>query len=166
MSISADDCVIVSMGCFLPGAYNTTEYWDLLLNNKCQIKPISEKRWKKDLNYSPYREQPDKTYSHYGAEIPDEVYVATRNKWFGEETNISRMDIMACEALHQAFAGVQLPAPERTSIILGAMNPDERYFVTRFKSSIDDIDVELSDYFSADKHQAVSYTHLTLPTKA
>lgn len=153
MSISANDCVIVSMGCFLPGAYNTQEYLDLLLNNKCQIKPISEKRWKKELNYSPYREQPDKTYSHYGAEIPDDVYVTCRKKWFGEDSNISRMDIMAFEAMEQARSGIKLPSPARVSLILGAMNPDERYFVTRFKTSIDDIDDKLSDYFSEDKHE-------------
>lgn len=151
MSIAADDCVIVSMGCFLPGAYNTDQYWDLLIENKCQIKPISEKRWKKELNYSPYRELPDKSYSHYGAEIPGDVYVKSRDKWFGADINVSRMDIMAVEAMNQALQGVKLPPPERISVILGAMNPDERYFVTKFKSSIHDLDSILSQYFAEDK---------------
>lgn len=141
------------MGCFLPGAYSPQEYWDLLISNRCEIKPISEKRWKKELNYSPYRELPDKSYSHYGAEIPDEIYVSYRKKWFGEVTNISRMDIMAFEALGQAYDGVALPPADRISLILGAMNPDERYFVTRFKTSIDNLDEEISTHFTKDKHE-------------
>lgn len=153
MALNANDCVIVSAGCFLPGATNQEEYWDLLINNKNQIKPISEKRWKKEINYSPYREEPDKTYSHYAAEISDDVYSLFREKWFGTEENISRMDIMAAEALDQARKGINLPAAERIALILGAMNPDERYFVTRFKSSISSLDSKLSEYFSEDRHE-------------
>lgn len=153
MSLRADDCVIVSMGCFLPGATNVPEYWDLVLNNKCQIKPIGPKRWKKEINYSPYREQPDKTYSYYAAEIDNDIYLNFRKKWFGENSeNISRMDIMGCEALDQAKKGINLPSPDRVSLILGAMNPDERYFVTRFKSSVPVFDEMLKEMMEESKH--------------
>lgn len=144
MSYQSDDCVIVSMGCVLPGAKNTQEYWQNLINSRCSIKPISSDRWLKELNYSPYRELADKSYSHFGAEIDDSFFEELREKNFAGDKTISRLELMTTEAMNQAVMGIHRPSAERTALIVGAMNPDERYFITRFKTSLKELDAKLS----------------------
>ncbi len=64
-----DDCAIVSLGCCLPDANSVDSFWQNLINNHNSIRSISQTRWDKDINFSPYRELDDKSYSHFGAEI-------------------------------------------------------------------------------------------------
>ncbi|MGE3609716.1 MAG: beta-ketoacyl synthase N-terminal-like domain-containing protein [Bacteriovoracaceae bacterium] len=148
ISYSKDDCVIVSRGCLLPDALNPSLFWENIAKNHLSIKPLSKKRWEAKNNFSPYRELEDKTYSHWGAEIAEEVYQQLKKKF--DLKNSSRLEVMAHEALQQAIEGITLPSQrEKVGIILGAMNPDENYYITRFKCLLDDVIEKLKKLYSA-----------------
>ncbi|MBP9680749.1 MAG: hypothetical protein KBD76_05055 [Bacteriovorax sp.] len=152
-----DDCVIVARGCLLPDAANPAIFWDNISKNRISIKPLSQNRWDAKNNYSPYRELEDKTYSHWGAEIAEEVYQFLKKKLKLE--NSSRLEIMAQEALLQAMEEITLPSQkEKIGIILGAMNPDENYYITRFKFILESVNEKLKqrypllEYEKIEKH--------------
>lgn len=139
-----DDIVIVGRGCVLPDANSPEDFWKNLVTGHDAIRPTT--RWKKEENYSPYRELEDKTYSYYGAEISKDRYKELKSKNFPSSSKPNRLEVMATEAIKQAASQLIFPKdPTRISTILGIMNPDESFYsnrsyieLKRFKDSLPD----------------------------
>jgi acyl transferase domain-containing protein len=149
-----DDCVIVSRGCVLPDAINPESFWNNISKNLVSIKALSKNRWDAKNNFSPYRELEDKTYSHWGAEISEEIYEYLKNKL--NLIGSSRLELMAQEAFAQALEPLMLPNDlKKVGIILGAMNPDENYYKIRFKLLLEDIIKELQKNYNAEEFKRV-----------
>jgi len=161
MKYAADDCAIISVGCCLPDAPDVKKFWYNVQNNISAIKPISDERWDKKYNYSPYRELNDKTYSYYGAEIAQSTYDHLRDYYYRPEKVVSRLELMALSSVEQALNQIKLPSDRhKMGAILGIMNPDENYYISRFKCHSDEIENLLHEFY--DENEFVTIKSMML----
>jgi len=65
-SAAPEPIAIVGMGCRFPGANNTDEYWQLLVQGVDAISEVPEDRWDTAAVYHPEPQTPGKTISKYG----------------------------------------------------------------------------------------------------
>lgn len=120
---------IVGMGCVLPGAKNTEQYWQNCLEGKSAIAPISNARWDASLYLSSDKFDIDKTYSVLAAEIDNSVYEYLNQKFKFKKGEATRMQLILLESASQALGKVKIPSDNsRIGFILGAMSPDEDHF--------------------------------------
>lgn len=151
---SDNDIVIVSKSCVLPGAINFTEFENAILAEKSFITEISDSRWDKKINYSPYKEVDDKSYSHWGAEIQESIYSELANKWSINSKN--KLEIMTTEALNQSIQHIKLPANrKKIGLILGAMNPDENFYITKFKKQLNPLLTEIEESYTKKEFETI-----------
>jgi hypothetical protein len=45
VAIGHEPIAIVGLSCRMPGANNMKEYWNILINGKCEVKPFHDERW-------------------------------------------------------------------------------------------------------------------------
>ncbi|MCA9039876.1 MAG: acyltransferase domain-containing protein, partial [Planctomycetaceae bacterium] len=69
--ISEKPLAIVGLACRLPGAENIDEYWDMLINGKSQLGELPIERFDPELNYSPRKDDPTRSYTKLGGIVPD-----------------------------------------------------------------------------------------------
>ncbi|MCR4330153.1 MAG: hypothetical protein NUV65_06450, partial [Candidatus Roizmanbacteria bacterium] len=62
-----NDVCVVGIGCILPEADNPPEFWDNLLEGRCSIRKMPEKRFKSRLYLSSNKSAEDKAYSNQAA---------------------------------------------------------------------------------------------------
>lgn len=150
----SDDIVVVSQSCFLPGSKNVSEFQNNILAGKSFVDELSDARWNKKINYSPYKEVDDKSYSHFGAEISEQTYNELAEKW--QIFSKNKLELMAIESMSQAIDGIQLPSDRRKiGVLLGAMNPDENYYITRFKKQLVPLLLEIENSYNKDEFEKI-----------
>jgi len=124
MSSTSDEICIVSCGCLLPDAANPEEFWSNIVENRCSLAPLSERRWKRRMFYSEDRNDGDSSCSFFGASISDDVVEAARER-FSHLASPTRFQLIALEAARQALGGLKVDGT-RTSLYLGCMSCDEK----------------------------------------
>ncbi len=131
-----NDICIVGMGCVLPDANNTQEFWNNLLEGNCSIRKVPEERWKSRLYFSKNKNKEDKTYSNVAAFVEDKQLkklCKTLNLDFFKN---NRLQIMTLEATRQALDCVNSKTLDRvvkkSSIFLGCMELDEAFTMKKF----------------------------------
>ncbi|MAT16665.1 MAG: hypothetical protein CMJ46_15505 [Planctomyces sp.] len=70
-NISEKPLAIVGLACRLPGADNIEEYWDMLVNGKSQLGELPPDRLDPELNYSPRKDDPTRSYTKLGGIVPE-----------------------------------------------------------------------------------------------
>ena len=146
---------IVGMSCRFPGAYNVDEFWDNLLNKVDSVGEIPNDRWDIDRFYSADR-QPGKMYTKEGGFLNDiaDFDAAFFNISEREACWVDPQHRMLLENSYRALEDAGIPsAPledKNVGVFMGIIGQDYA-----FLPQLDDEHIV-----------AVSYTHLTLPTKA
>ncbi len=150
----SDDIVLVSQSCLLPGSKNVSEFQINFLTGMVFVDELPDSRWNKKINYSPYKEVDDKSYSHFGADISEQTYQELADKWKIKSKN--KLELMTIESMSQATEGIQLPSDRRKiGVILGAMNPDENYYITRFKKQLNPLLTEIENAYSKEEFEKI-----------
>jgi acyl transferase domain-containing protein/NAD(P)H-dependent flavin oxidoreductase YrpB (nitropropane dioxygenase family)/NAD(P)-dependent dehydrogenase (short-subunit alcohol dehydrogenase family) len=119
------DVAIIGIGCLVPKAGNTREYWENILNNVDCITEILPSRWDSRLYFDPDRTAEDKIYSKWGGFLHDVVFDPLR---YGIPPKalkaIDPLQLMTLEVVRQTLEDAGYAEREfdreRTSIILGA----------------------------------------------
>jgi acyl transferase domain-containing protein/NAD(P)H-dependent flavin oxidoreductase YrpB (nitropropane dioxygenase family)/NAD(P)-dependent dehydrogenase (short-subunit alcohol dehydrogenase family) len=119
------DIAIIGIGCALPKANSTREYWENILNKVDAITEIPRERWDWRLYFDADRHAEDKIYSRWGGFMDDMVFDPLT---YGIPPNtlksLDPLQLMSLEvvrrALQDAGYGVRDFDREHTSIILGA----------------------------------------------
>lgn len=119
------DIAIIGIGCALPEANSTREYWENILNKVDAITEIPRERWDWRLYFDEDRHAEDRIYSKWGGFMDDMVFDPLN---YGIPPNtlksLDPLQLMALEvvrrALQDAGYGEREFDREHTSIILGA----------------------------------------------
>ena len=124
---STSDIAIVTHGCVMPGALNSSQFWDNCLTEKTSINLISEERLKRYANNGAPKSK-DKIQSYLACEIPVSDYHALLQKNNLKREEASRLYTYLHEALVQTMGSVKTNCPaSRCDFIVGCMNPDADY---------------------------------------
>ncbi len=123
-----DDIAVVGIGCVFPDSPNPDTFWKRVLAGEPSIRRAPADRWPEDLYLDETGEDPDKTYSTFGAYVAEtEVRrLALAHGLDFKDTN--RFQVFLLEATHQALATV--PEAKRAGWkagwFLGALGPDDQ----------------------------------------
>ena len=119
------DIAIVGIGCILPGAKSTRQYWENILDKVDAIQEIPPARWDWRLYFDDDRTSRDKIYSKYGGFIDDFAFDPVR---FGMPPNsissIDPMQLLALAAVEKAledagYSDRKVREWETTSVVIG-----------------------------------------------
>ncbi|MEE2750665.1 MAG: beta-ketoacyl synthase N-terminal-like domain-containing protein, partial [Myxococcota bacterium] len=70
-AVGSSDIAIVGLGCVLPRARSTQDFWDNVVKGVDCITEVPVERWDSSLFYDPDRDVPDKTYANIGGFVRD-----------------------------------------------------------------------------------------------
>ena len=128
----ANDIVITSLGVVLPDTPDYEEFKKKCFAGDHVFSDIDDDRWQKDYSYSENKAQEDKTYSSLASQIKKDFYISLREKHGLDKENDHRMIAYLADAYDQVIRGLGPDIDvDNMSLILGAMNPDERLFKER-----------------------------------
>ncbi len=119
------DVAIVGIGCLMPGADSTPDYWNNILDKVDAIREIPRNRWDWRLYYSEDRNERDKIYSKWGGFLNDLPFDPTAYGMPPKSMEtIDPMQLMALEVARRTLddAGYANGGfdRERASVIIGA----------------------------------------------
>lgn len=122
----AADIAIVGIECALPGAKNTRQYWENILNSVDAIGEIPAHRWDWQLYFDADRHAKDKIYSRWGGFMDDMPFDPARYGITPKSIeSVDPMQLMTLEVARAAlddagFDHHNAAIRARTSVILGA----------------------------------------------
>jgi acyl transferase domain-containing protein/NADP-dependent 3-hydroxy acid dehydrogenase YdfG len=119
------DIAIIGMGAVLPGAHNTREFWENILDKVDAISEIPAHRWDWRLYFDADRNAPDKVYSRWGGFLDDMPFDPTRYGITPKSLeSVDPIQLMALEVARQTLADAGYEGREfdreRVSVIIGA----------------------------------------------
>lgn len=139
-----ESIAIIGVGCRLPGAENSAEFWQVLSNGIHTISEVPPERWDIDQFYSPEPGTPGKMNSRYGAFL-DNVDQFDADFFGISQEEAERIDPqqrlvleVAWEALENAGIAPHTIANTQTGVMIGIGNYD--YGMLQFED-IDSINV-------------------------
>jgi 3-oxoacyl-(acyl-carrier-protein) synthase len=135
---SEDEVAVVASSCVLPGASNSDQFWKMLIEQKSQIKTISDRRLKKFLMSEKRETVADRIYSALACEISEEDFQLYLDLNSLERGKFSRLDAYLFEAARQLNTIYPLGKRERrTDFLVGCMNPDPGHEVRLINQNLD-----------------------------
>lgn len=142
-----DPIAIVSMGCVLPGAFDSETFWDNIVSGKTGISDaaISNPTAKSDF-WNEKKPHPDKTYTLLGGFIRDFHPDISNLPWSAQEfESLSMAQRYLALALHEAMGEHRFKYEGRGSVVLGStadgiVETDESLLVAGLKKRIEDLD--------------------------
>lgn len=120
------DIAIVGIGCALPGAATTQEYWENILAKLDAVTEVPRHRWDWRLYFDENRHAKDKVYSRWGGFLADMPFDPAKYGITPKSiASVDPMQLMALEVAHAAmkdagFDDGDAAARARTSVIVGA----------------------------------------------
>lgn len=123
---------IIGIGCRFPGGISSaSDYWDTLINKRCNIRKIPEERWNLNNYYDPDPEAAGKSYSQWGGFLTDDVFQFDPAFFDMAPREVLSMDPQQRLLLQVAYeaiqdAGVPLKALQkaRTGVFVGISTND------------------------------------------
>ena len=119
------DVAVIGIGCLLPGASSTREFWENIVAKFDAITEIPRDRWDWRLYFDEDRQARDKIYSKWGGFLHDLPFDPTR---YGipprSIESVDPMQLMALEVARKSLVDAGYEAKsfdrERASVIIGA----------------------------------------------
>jgi len=129
-SAAPEPIAIVGMGCRFPGANNTDEYWQLLVQGVDAISEVPENRWDTAAIYHPEPKTPGKTISKYGGFVdnidqfdPYFFGISPREAVYMDPQQRLLLEV-AWEAVEDAGVPAEHLLGSRTGVFLGMCTQD------------------------------------------
>ena len=138
-----DRVAVVGYAARLPGAQNTAQVWDTLINGRCNVGPIPDSRWSAERFFDPNRDALGKSYAR-SAGLLENVYDFDAD-YFGlsprEAQQMDPQQRILLETVADAFdhSGID-PAKldkERTGVFVGASSSDHSTIGLKDQTMID-----------------------------
>ncbi|MFO7987952.1 MAG: beta-ketoacyl synthase N-terminal-like domain-containing protein [Desulfotignum sp.] len=130
-----DEIAVVGMGCILPEADTPDALWDNILGKKYAIRPMPEKRFDKDLYYSPDRNAEDRTYTTLAGFVDDFKFDYERFGYAPDKARrLSRSQQMVLQTAYKAVENAGLldnngqlicEDPKRTAVVIATCLSNE-----------------------------------------
>ena len=135
---SQQEVAVVATSCVLPGASDSDQFWKMLVDQRSQVKTISDKRLKKFLMSDKREAGLDRIYSSLACEISEEDFQMYLDLNGLQRQKFSRLDSYLFEACRQLNATIPLKKSQRrVDFLLGCMNPDPSHEVRLINQNLD-----------------------------
>lgn len=122
--MNSNDIAIVATSCLLSGAKNPDEFWDICLNEKSQVRTISDGRLRKFLYCEDADPSTDKIYTKLACEIQGDRFDFLPEKFKADSPSYNRLHSYILNCMEQLKSKTRFPESRRVDMILGNMNPD------------------------------------------
>lgn len=146
---SLDDICFVSMGCVLPHARNTHEFWDCLLEGKKLYSTLPEDKFNSEVYLAGDNEKnPEKVSSNVAGFIGDEILEELKKKYSSKKTRYNPMELITLSALDQNLSTLN---PEvfkgKVELSLGCMNNDVSTLRNKFHLELQEFEPNIKDEY-------------------